>query len=66
MQAPNEFRPSPGMAYELAPSLRRVLASNPSQMVTTQVVLRLIRFSVSNNLGSCIWYERCDLLRRCY
>ena len=34
--------------------------------VTTQVVLRLIPFSVSNNLGSCIWYERCDLLRRCY
>ena len=32
MQAPNEFSPSPGMAYELAPSLRRVLASNPSQM----------------------------------
>ena len=39
---------------------------NSFEVVTTQVVLRLIRFSVSNNPGSCIWYEQCDLLRRCY
>ena len=35
-------------------------------LVTTQVVLRSNRFSVSYNPGSCILYEQCDLLRCCY
>ena len=32
MQAPDDFDPAPGVAYELAPGLHRVLAPNPSPM----------------------------------
>ena len=40
--------------------------ANRSVFVTTQVVLRSNRFSVSYNPRSCIWYEQFDLLRCCY
>ncbi len=32
MQAPDEFNPTPGRVYRLAPGLRRILAPNPSPM----------------------------------
>ncbi|WP_299983142.1 MBL fold metallo-hydrolase [uncultured Ruegeria sp.] len=32
MQAPDDFDPAPGRAYQLAPGLRRILAPNPSPM----------------------------------
>ncbi|EEE38983.1 metallo-beta-lactamase family protein [Rhodobacteraceae bacterium KLH11] len=32
MQAPDDFNPTPGQVYQLAPGLRRVLAPNPSPM----------------------------------
>ena len=31
MQAPDDFDPAPGVAYDLAPGLQRVLAPNPSR-----------------------------------